>query len=125
MIDIETSGHNIAAFAVDFHIETGLMLVSNFADDLFNHVLHRDQARGIAVLVDYGCDVVSVLLHFSEQIVNGFRFRDKTNRAHKVAHCVIQPFRVIELEHVAHVNEPEDLVDGTLHRPECVSTAHE
>ena len=44
MIQIEAARHDVASIRVRFHVVPGFVFVPNLADNLFDHIFHRDQA---------------------------------------------------------------------------------
>ncbi|GMA20065.1 hypothetical protein GCM10025862_20860 [Arsenicicoccus piscis] len=89
-----------------------VVLVVDLADDLLDDVLHRDQARGAAVLVHDDREVGLVLLHLAQQVVDRLAVRHEVDRAHAaldrqrlVLGVVQQPAR-----DVLEVEQPHDVV---------------
>ncbi len=60
--------------------------VFDVADDLFQHVFHRDQAGDAAVLVDDDGLVVAAGAELVQQHVQALGFRNEHGRAHQRAH---------------------------------------
>ena len=84
----------------------GVKFVFNFADDLLQHILHRDQSGDVAKLIDDDGQVVVVAAKFAQQIVQALGFRDEVHRAQQGAQ--LQGGRALQLEQVfghEHAND--------------------
>src|SRR5579872_2285976 len=80
-----------AKLAISIENDVGLgfvevELVFDLADDLFEHVLDRDQAGHAAVLVDDDRDMVAVAAEILQQDVQPLRFRDENRGTQSLAH---------------------------------------
>ncbi len=62
-----------------------VVLVGDVADELLDEVLHGDQARDAAVLVDDHREVVRVELHLPQGVVGLLRLGDEQRRAREIA----------------------------------------
>ena len=62
-----------------------VVLVLDVAEDRFDQVLQRDEARRAAVFVDDHGDLDAPLLQLAEKLAAFFRFGDEVGRAHHVA----------------------------------------
>src|SRR6478672_8102986 len=65
-----------------------VVLVVDVADDLFQHVLDRDQAGDATIFVDHDRHVVARLAELAQQHVEFLRFGDQHGRAQEFAHAV-------------------------------------
>ncbi len=86
----------------------------NLADDLLHHVLHGDDARGRAVFVHDHHHVRALFLHFAHQIVHRLRLGNGADGAHDIAHFATGALLVVELEHIANMDESGDLIDRSI-----------
>ena len=89
MVQIEAAGHDVAAFGIRLDVEARLVLVADFANDLFHHVFHRHQSRRAAILIHDRGHVIAVLLHLPQQIVTGLVSGTKPDGPHQIAYTVL------------------------------------
>ena len=113
-VQIQAARHHETAVRLLQHVALRLMLVVNLAQDFFHHVFHGGEAGRVAVLVDHDGHVRAVLLHFAQQIVHRLGLGNKANGARQFFHPAALPIRFVQFEHVAHVHEADDVVDGSL-----------
>ena len=100
-----------------FHLFFHVVFVVDFAKNLFHHVLHGDDARSAAKLVNNGCHALPFLDKVFQKAVGGIGFREEVDAAHEVLQgrlAVIGngPHHIIEVD-VAH-----DVVDAVRNHDE-------
>ena len=66
-------------------------LVGDLADDLLEHVFHRDEPGGVAVLVDDDRHVELLRLHLAQQLGDALLLGDEHRRPQRVADRVRRP----------------------------------
>src|ERR1700690_963066 len=111
-IHIHAPRHYIGVLAL-LHQLRLLMLVADFADDLFHQVFDRHQACNAAVLVDDNRHAHIASLHLTEQIAPQLALRDKVNIfAHDARHQSRARFGIRHLKQVLRVENSLDVVNG-------------
>jgi hypothetical protein len=94
-----------------------VVLVLDFPDDLLDHVLHGDQPRGPAVLVDHDCDVALLCLHVVQELVDRLGLGD-VDRGPQQASDVegaVPPAVALEVrQQVLGVEHADDVVEALL-----------
>ena len=114
---VEIAGDDVAALAVFLHVGIGLVLVANLAQDHFHQVLHGGQAGGVAVLVHHDDHVGAVLLHLAHEVVDRLGLGHEADGPHQFADGAVGALVFIQFEHVPHMHEADDLIDGSfVHR---------
>ena len=83
-------------------------LVLDLADDLLEHVLDRDQAGGVAELVDHDRQVVAVGAEVAQQLVQALALGHEHRRPQQRAQ--VQLGRALQLEQVLGHQDADDVV---------------
>ena len=100
-------------------------LVLDLADDLFQHVLHGDQALGAAVFIHHDGDLGAALLQFFQQVVYPLGLGDDERFTHQTAQGILGPGCCQRSENVAGVDDSQDPVYGFfVNRQAAVARAH-
>src|ERR1035437_7354438 len=110
---VEAAGDDVAALPVFLRGGIGLVLVADFAQDDFDEVFHAGEAGGVAVLVDHDDHVGVVLLHLAHEVVDGLSLGHRADGAYQLADGAVGALVFIQLEHIAHMHEADDLIDGS------------
>src|SRR5262249_3793481 len=113
-VDVEAAGDNEAAATVFFDVAFGLVFIANLSDDHFQEIFHGGEARGVAIFIHHDDHMAVLLLHLAHQVGDRLSFGHEHDGADELAHGAPRALALIELEHVAHVNKSDDLVDGLL-----------
>src|ERR1044071_4391604 len=94
----------------DVVIAERAVFVFDLAENLFDDVFNRHQARHAAVFVYGDGNLHLGLLHIFEQRLNGFALRHEIGRAHTVGHRLpyLRPFA--KRQQVAHVDDAFDVI---------------
>src|SRR4051794_124073 len=91
-------------------------LVGDLADDLLEDVLHRDEPRGVAVLVDDDRHVELLRLHLAQQLGDALLLGDEHRRSERVADAFVGRAGVLPSNEVLEVHEADDVVGTALVR---------
>src|SRR6185437_4183440 len=110
--EIEIAGDDVATVAVFADVGTGFMLIANFTQDDLHDIFHGGESGGVAVFIDHDHQVRAFLLHLAQQIVYGFCFRHELDGPHQLANGSFFTVAFGHFEHVAHVDETDDVIDG-------------
>src|SRR5512140_3027435 len=111
MIEAEAARHDEAPVRVGRDVVRRFVLVANFPEDLFHQVFERRQSGRVPVFVDHHYHVRSVGLHLAQQIGDFLGLRHQANRAHQFAYRLPRALIFFQFEHIAHVDEADDVVD--------------
>ena len=87
------------------------MFVANLADNDFQQILHGGQAGGVAVFVHHDHHVRAFLLHLAHEVVHRLGFGHEADGAHQFPHAPVLALLFFQFEHVAHMDEADNLVD--------------
>ena len=94
-------------------VRARIVLVGDLADQLFDEVLERDEARDAAVLVDDEADVHGVALHLLQQRLGLHRLRHEHRGSRDPADRRVAPTRLVaeaELHEILQVEDADDVV---------------
>ena len=105
------AGDALAAVGERVDARLGVVLVElvlDLADDLLEHVLDREQAGGVAELVDDDGDVVAVGAEVAQQVVERLRLGDEERRPQQRAQ--VEVGRALQLQQVLGHQDADDVV---------------
>ena len=88
-----------------------IVLIRNFADDLFEHVLDGDEAGDTTILVHHNRHVLLRLQKRRQECGSPYRVRDQQWRVHHVSHAGVGPALIRQAEQVADVRHAHHVIE--------------
>src|SRR5262245_39032745 len=112
LVDVDLPVEDEPAIAlVDNRLGLDVVFITNLADDLFEHVLDRDEPGGAAVLIHHDGDLGLLALKLLQQLGHTFAFRDDGRRAQKRRDRTGLVWR-LQRHQVLDEDKPGDIVEA-------------
>src|SRR5271166_2152769 len=112
-VDVHGSRYHVGSLRLFHDIALRFVLVVNFAENFFDHIFHGHQAGRVSVFIDHDGHVGAILLHLAEQYIHGLALRHNADGTGQFLDGAALALLLVEFEHVAHMDEPDDQIDGS------------
>src|SRR5207249_2549561 len=105
-------GHDVDTFGFFYDlVAVRIGFVVNFTDDLFDQIFHRYQSGDTAVFIDNDYEMVAIVLHFLQKIIDGLGFGNKIHRLDQRTKIVELLALLPDAQQIALVNNTFNIIE--------------